>query len=696
MCGFAVLIGADGTLARAGSAGQTADSTALPQVPDALRRRGPDGHDTWEEPGLRMVAARLAHWQEGAAHQPYVDADSGAAAVLNGELYNLAELQARLGLPGASEVAVLVAGLRTEGMPFLRAIDGQFAAVVRTHRDGAVYAVRDRFGVCPLYYTVTDDGVVLASGLHALEAMAGERWPLSGAGLVSILQNWAPTGGLTSYHDVFQVPPAHGLRIDTAFCDPAPGGAQSGHSRTHRSRVADVVAWGHELVPSRSYDGPRDLGGGGAAAVRPPDQGPSAADPAALESALRASVRARVRSTGGVACLLSGGIDSTIIGAVAREEGVTRGLGLYLDGDTLVRDRQRQVATAVEMELVHHRLTPRETVDAFTDYVATRRVPLVRLGPVGMVALARRAAREGIRAVLSGEGADELFSGYDSYRILAAREGAFGPVADLPWDRFGPPEFGADRSRMWMRAYWRGLIAFSGTAADRRVDILRPVAGLFRPSLRDALLAPPPAAAIATGPGAAAPAGPPEAPRERSTLERRRAADLDGLLGSYLLTVQGDHAWMEEGVELRPPFLADPVARWALSRRPEEFVSIEHGKLPVRALLDRLAQSRPQLAGLGFGKAAFRVDCRFVLQDPEAFDDLATLVARCPDELMDTDALAHRVAACRSARTCSEAESMAFLFAASLGVLAHADDTAARLTSATRRAGFFPAFRRDG
>ena len=102
-------------------------------------------------------------------------------------------------------------------------------------------------------------------------------------------------------------------------------------------------------------------------------------------------------------------------------------------------------------------------------------------------------------------------------------------------------------------------------------------------------------------------------------LESRRLQDLDNLLGSYLLTVQGDHAWMEEGVELRPPYLAAPVAEWALDQDPRTLISIEAGKLPVRQLLERLSGRNPKLEALNFEKAAFRVDASFLLRDGDAF-----------------------------------------------------------------------------
>lgn len=628
MCGVAALVG-------------TPHSGADPDAAlRAIADRGPDGAARWSDDSLLLLASRLAHWDEGSPWQPFVD-EVGGAAAFNGELFNLVELQDLLGRPGASEVEVLLAGVREQGPEFLRHVDGQFALVTRSTPESPTLLARDRFGIAPLYWAQTPGGIAAGSDLGAVLALRGGEAELDTDGLTAILADWAPTGDLSPFAGVHQVRPGHVVTVDV------------------RSGAADVRAqrWA-EVVGAASSPGARVRGDAtpDATTTAAPDA-PVIDDPALdeLEEALRRSVRVRLRSTGRVACLLSGGIDSTIVGGFAREEGADLGLALCLEGDDLVGARQREVAEALGMTLVQHQLTPREVVDCLVDYVSTRRMPLVRLGPAGMTALARRARREGIRGVLSGEGADELFAGYDSYRLLAARAGAFGDPKRLPWAEFGAPEFGADRGAVWAKSYWRGLVAFSAGAGARRIDILRPVADVLHSPWREAVPDP-------------APVRLDDAPADPS--EARRRLDVEHLLGGYLLTVQGDHAWMEEGVELRPPYLASPVAEWALARPVSQFVRISEGKVPVRALLPRLARRRPALAGLGFAKAAFRVDVAFALRDPAAFDRLADLALQAPEHVLDIPALARRLDAIRDAGTCSEAESELLTLAASLGVLA--------------------------
>ncbi len=618
MCGIAVI------LPRPGRAVEPTDPAALAA---ALARRGPDVTGRWRSPVAGMWASRLILWDEGRAEQP-AEID-GVVGCFNGELFNLDALRARLGRPGASEIEVLCAGVNRWGPAFLSGIDGQFAGVVVQVADGRAVAFRDRFGICPLYVTETPAGTAIASDLQALAAITpGPRPSIDLPGLAAAVAEWAAPPPSTPWVGVRQLLPGQALHVE--------GG-----------RVVATTEWAATpadgLAVSRSWAG---------------DGPPSAAELDELEAAVRGAVRSRTRSVGRLAVSVSGGVDSTVIGALAAEAGVRRSFGLVVDGDDRLTAWQQTVADAVGLEHTVHVLRPADLLADLVDFVATRRVPLVRLGPVGMTGLAGTVRRAGITAVLCGEGADELFGGYDSARVLAARDGSFGPPAQLNWGEFGAPEFAAERGPAWAAAYWRSLIGLGTSTPTRRSGILAAHAALFGPELSRAMehhwAMPPPAAA---GPAA----------------DARRDADLGTLLAGYLLTVQGDHAWMEEGVEQRPPWLADDVARWALSRPVRRLVAIGEGKVPVRDVLRRLTAHHPALTTANVPKEAFRVDASVLLGDAAVWASFTELIAACPGELLDVPAVLARAAACRAAGRCSEAESMILVLGASLGVLAGRD-----------------------
>jgi len=621
VCGLAALVTPD----------DAPDPADAPAVTDALRRRGPDGHGGWSGAHASLWSTRLALWDEGRTTQPY--AADGLAAAFNGELFNLPHLQRRLGMPGAAEIEVLAHGVARLGPDFLREIDGQFAVVVVDERTGRTVAGRDRMGICPLYTAPVRTpagraGTAYASEPGALRVLAPETFDWSPEGVADLLVDWAVPAPRTTWAGVAQVPSG------TAVA-PASGGPGAG------------VGWARPWGPP---DASRP------AAPWDPDD-PAAVDE--VEALLRDAVHTRARSVGEVAVAVSGGVDSSTIAAIGAQEGLRRSFGIVVEGDEPTAARQRAVAQAVGL---HHEVLELGAAAAWTAFqrvVTSRGIPLARLGPVGMAELARLVRSRGVTSVLSGEGADELFGGYDSARVLAARAGAWGATEDLDWRGFGAAELRQDAGPTWHAAYWRTVVADPTGALDRG-RILGPVRSLFGPDLAEAW----DRRALGAGDG--------RTPAGTADPDARRVEDLTRLLAPFLLTVQGDHAWMGEGVEQRPPWLAGPVVDWAMARPVAGFLTLGAGKTPVRALLRRLATAYPGLAALDVPKAAYRIDASLFLRDAAAWEAMCAAIRRCPPALVDVDALLARARACHRAGRVSEPESALLLVASSLGLLAGA------------------------
>lgn len=379
MCGIAVAFSLDGVLLT-----QLSDDTTLSEAAARLRSRGPDQTTVYREPTLAAVTTRLAQWNEGRCEQPLVD-DEGGFVAFNGEIFNLDEIRIHLGRENLSEIEVLLAGLRSEGPDFLDRLDGQFALVARSWHDSPLLAARDANGICPLYVGRRGPTVAIGSTPATVAALLqSDDAPLDIAGLADVATEWAPRAGRSCLTGVALLPPGTFRTF-------------SGETLTDRT-LGRLAA------------------------------NPTSDDLDELADRLNHSVAARTRSTGEVACLISGGIDSTLISAYAREYGIRKAFGLVLAGDEVTEARQQQVASALDLQLHQLVLHPGEVSEALEDHVLSRRTALARLGPVGMGLLARHARTLGVRTVLSGEGADELFAGYDSARVLAARLGLFGPV----------------------------------------------------------------------------------------------------------------------------------------------------------------------------------------------------------------------------------------------------------------------------
>lgn len=609
MCGFAVAVASTGELPA-----DTSTKARLDSCAQRLTGRGPDEGGSHVEPGLVCVTTRLIQWDEGYCHQPLLDLQGGLA-VFNGELFNLDELQQFLGNPGLSEIEVLLAGARAEGPDFFARIDGQYAAVVRPSFGAPTWAARDPAGICPLYLASVTGMVVFGSNIAAVEILSGlPEHRLDLVGVAEVGLHWAPQGGRTCVPEVALLP----------------AGAV----------VTSAAPQARKVIPLSD-------GAGAPASGRSVDLDD-------LHSRLTAAVQSRIRSVGKVACLLSGGIDSTIIAALARNKGCRDAFGLVIEGDAVTRSQQRIVADVLDLHLEQVVVTPLDLVQGLLDFVRTRRQVLSRLGPVGMMLLARQVRGHGFRAVLSGEGADELFAGYDSSRILAARLGLFGSLDQVKWESFGKTEIASDRSDRWNAALWRTTVALDASTTSGeimpRVSLLATISNFFRGAVRGIV-----ENALASE------------VRSYQDLEELRRADLSDFLPNYLLIAQGDQAWCEEGVELRPPYLATPVVNWALGHDPSQFLQIDCGKTPLRHMLPRLGVRFPGIERLNFPKNAYRVGAATLIGDSEAGAWLADLITHASPEHVDIDAVSDRLRRCRRAGRCSEAESVLFVLAASLG-----------------------------
>ncbi|MBP6406053.1 MAG: asparagine synthetase B, partial [Ramlibacter sp.] len=159
---------------------------ALDGMARSLAHRGPDDRGIWHQPqrGVAIGNMRLSIIDLGGGHQPFVSDDGQIAVVQNGEIFNYVELAADLRRQGvvlktASDTEVILRLYEREGISFVSKLNGMFAIAIDDLREDALYLVRDRIGVKPLY--VADDGtrVAFASEIKAIlpESLTGMAAP---------------------------------------------------------------------------------------------------------------------------------------------------------------------------------------------------------------------------------------------------------------------------------------------------------------------------------------------------------------------------------------------------------------------------------------------------------------------------------------------------------------------------------------
>jgi len=575
-----------------------------------LKCRGPD-EQAWARPSASagIACARLSLWQEGDCTQPHLYRHWCVA--MNGEIFNLNDLQAQLELPGASEVHVLAVGWLRYGSAFFRRIDGQFAALLLDTRTRVIKAIRDQWGICPLYYSASGGAVQLGSSIASLAAV--RRLTASDLSLEGLLRTaawWGSSTGDTCWQHIHQLPPGHEL----TFSD-------------------------HGELKLSSFGSPH----------RPVGQSSCSRSTQDLGVLLRDAVSARSRDIQPIATLLSGGVDSAVIGHAAVEAGVRHSFGLVLSDEDDVALQQRQIAARLGMADTIVPVEGSNLVDALPSAVRHIGAPISRLGPIGMYLLGQQVTQAGFRSCLSGEGADELFCGYDSFRLARL---SLDPPAERESTQLGRPELSRLSAPLYWKfaqsAQWNPLVSRLGVARFIRhyltSDVSHEIERLERES--DAF----------------------ETADDK--LETVRQIELAYMLGGYLLGPQGDHVWASQAVEVRYPWLAREVADVALSTPARELFRLDEGKVQIRQLARQwFSDDWLRSSCIDFTKRAYRVDVNLVLSSPPAYRQFEDLIAAAPRSIVDVDKALKLWERHQAHGSVADRESSLLTLAASLGAL---------------------------
>lgn len=480
------------------------DPALLGQMTAQLHHRGPDAQGAWTAAGIGLGHTRLSIIDLGSSAQPMASTDGRHQFVFNGEILNYRQLRSELDYPFTTngDTEVLLAGLVLEGADFLRRVRGQFAFALYDTQTRSLLLGRDPVGILPLYYYRDDTQFVFGSEIKAvLPAMPSRR--VDEASLDAYLTRSAVPAPHTLFAGVRKVLPGHTLTVS------GPG------------RPRSTAYWS------------------------PPATDPDLADPAAavdlVDAGLQAAVRAALVADVPVGAYLSGGLDSSLITALVRAAEPAATIETFSAGFGDERFDELPFARAVSEQLRtnHHEVivNPADFTELWPKLTWHRDAPLSQPADIAVYRLAE-LARTRVKVVLSGEGSDELFGGYEKYRFVRAVEAArFTPGS---WRAWG---YEKARARLPRRVEIVARAAAGGDPQARREAWFAP----FSPAERRALLA------GRTDPVAAA---------ERSlpwtfsgdAVRRQLEHDLRTWLPDNLLE-RGDRMSMAASLELRPPFL---------------------------------------------------------------------------------------------------------------------------------------------
>lgn len=393
-----------------------ADAGAVARMNATMGDRGPDGSGVWSQGPVALGHRRLKiiDLSECAA-QPMTDPELGLTVVFNGCIYNYPELREELAREGyrffsTSDTEVLLKAYHRWGEGFVDRLLGMFAFCVVERDSGRAVLGRDRLGIKPLYLADTNGALRFASTLPALLAAGGVDTAVDPVALHHYMM----------FHAVV----------------PAPNTILKGVRRLAPATLLTVEPDGSRRE-TRYWDPPF---------ARDPDhEGMSARDweDAVLES-LRTAVERRMVADVPVGVLLSGGLDSSVIVGLLAELGQkdiqTFSVGFESVGGIEGDEFEFSDLIADHYGTDHHRLmvSSEGMLPALRDAVHAMSEPMVSHDVVGFYLLSREVAKH-VKVVQSGQGADEVFAGYDWYPPMEGADGdALGAYEGEFFDRPRP------------------------------------------------------------------------------------------------------------------------------------------------------------------------------------------------------------------------------------------------------------------
>lgn len=558
MCGIA------GFFDHSGSFKQDDAHPPLVTMINCLAHRGPDGYGYHVEEGIGLAHARLSIIDLLNGDQPVHNERRSVWTVFNGEIFNYIELRETLEAQGHrfythSDTEVIVHLYDRYGDRFVDHLNGQFAIALWDNERQRLLLARDRAGIRPLFHTRARGVLWFASEIKSLLAVLPERAALNPHALAQTLTYWSAVDPDSMFEGVSSLPPGHVLVIEK-------------DGREHLSRYWD---WSFS-----------DAG--------------MPAPFASIESAteeLRAllidAVRLQLRADVPVGAYLSGGLDSSAIVALIRQYTGTPVRTFSVAFEEAEFDESAHQAAMVRYLGTEHTtltVSQRDIGPALPRLIRHTEAPVLRTAPIPLMLLSAQVRAAGYKVVLTGEGADEVFGGYDLFkeakvrRFWARQPGSrlrpklLGRLyAYLEHSPVSNPAFASSFFGQGMNYLDRPVFAHMPrwTTSQRALQFLSPelrasigewdCAAFYERSLPSGIMRWPPMA-------------------------RDQYIEAKSLMAGYLLSSQGDRVAMANSIEGRFPFLDHRLiefanklpAHWKIKGLTEKYILRKalHGLLP--------------------------------------------------------------------------------------------------------------------
>lgn len=478
-------------------AGET-QSVAIDRVQRMVKvstHRGPDAASTYEDKEVAIGFNRLEIVGGSHGAQPITSADGSLVLVGNGEIFNYRELDNGYKYKTTSDLEVVLHLYEEYGVDFIDKLEGQFSFVIFDKSKRRLLFARDRWGITPLYYAQAGKKLSLSSSIRALfKSGVIANISLDPLGLAEHWYSYGPTPPRTAFKGIYQIPPGSFAEYNL-----------DSNTMTTQRYLDNILP--QHATHINETDATK-----------------------LLRTTLVESTRTRLQPDKQPGVYVSGGVDSSIVAAIVNQASVIKpklfGIG-FTDKSFDESIYQKQLASHLGCELENIFIDTQDIIENIEKCIGFTEGPLIRTAPIPMMLLSEKVRKSGIKYVLCGEGADELFAGY--------------PV------------------------FQKGV----SSVQDKRSEL-----SMFGPFFIDQ-------AAIQEVGGSF--------DKVESSLHELRRQEINTKLSRYLLVNQGDRVAMANSVEQRFPFLDSSVAELAGSFSDELLINNEYqGKHILRKAFEEV------------------------------------------------------------------------------------------------------------
>ena len=528
MCGIAGILNFNGVT--------PATETTVARMMASLRHRGPDESGIFRDRDACLGHVRLSILGLSCGIQPISTPDEAFWIVYNGEVFNYLELQQELEQKGyrfttGTDTEVVLAMYREYGAECLGRFNGQFAFAIWDTRKRKLFLARDRVGIRPFYFHARDGVFSFASEIKALFCDSAIPRKIDPQALQQVFTFWTTITPNTVFENICELPPGHSMTV-----------------------TADGIG---EPQPfwQLPYCSPEDRWQGSFEEAR--DE---------LHALLKDAVRLRLRADVPVGAYLSGGLDSSITTALVAQNFNnhlrTFSLG-FQENPFDESSYQNDMVSALGTEHSEIRVTNAHIRENFPRVIRQCEKPLLRTGPVPLYSLSRLVRGSDFKVVLTGEGADEVFGGYNIYKEAKLRR-FWARQPDSQWrpllvERLYPYIFkDPARGRMFLQQFF-------AVKPDDLNDPFFSHQVRWRTSGKNSLFFSEDLQQQLTDcdPLDALRARLPEGFAGYDPFSQAQFLEMDVFLSNYLLSSQGDRVGMSHSIELRLPFLDYRVIEFA-------------------------------------------------------------------------------------------------------------------------------------